>query len=254
MTIRAYDIIAKVCSDFKEVGSNNLQVIYEITNTKEARLAYDILVTHGFDAKIYSSPQKTAKLYVTHPTTDLPGLEDALTYAEKLNNIRHELDDLPAQNYTLYFTNTPPAGKQILIQITSAASPSPAPRFAVSAAPQIMTSKPTAQPKGRRKAAPEEDSIATGPAVAKASYAKVLGEDGDRKDTLRKRIFLYFTGNMATSSFAFMVMVVGLGLLFSFFVFAKAFICPDFASMKRNHSWYCSMFVSDDEKDDKKQP
>lgn len=68
-----------------------------------------------------------------------------------------------------------------------------------------------------------------------------MGGNEANKDTPTKRFILYMTGNAAVSGFAFLMMVVSLAALFSMFVVAKSFLCPDFAleKSKQNHAWYC---------------
>jgi len=253
MTIQAEDILHTICSSVKETNSNGTQVIFALEPAKEAALAFEILVAYGFDAKIYHTPEKPSKLYLTRREIAPEIMQHALAYAKTLHQIKGNLDGLlpalPAQDFTVHFMHMPPAGKQILVQISPASGTAAPTAQPAVAAPVASVSRPVAAPAPARGKKPQaqEDILTAGPSVAKTNYAKTLGSDATRKDTVTKRLFFYLTGNITASSFAMFVMVAILGIIFSLFIFAKAFICPDFASMKKNHSWYCSLFVKEDD-------
>lgn len=86
----------------------------------------------------------------------------------------------------------------------------------------------------------------TGPELTKVpKYRKKKHKQELSNDSLRKRAKFFFIGNMASTGGWLLVYIFIILILFSLFVFGKAFLCPDFASMKRNPSWYCHIDDAD---------
>src|SRR5690349_5128173 len=108
MIIPLEELLNLLCPGATATRSNELQKAFLIPDAVGAKLAYEVLTAHGFEAKLY--PDASAmKLYVTLPQAD--GWEErfamALTHALALANIRRNLD--PATGMT--FVNAP-GGKQ----------------------------------------------------------------------------------------------------------------------------------------------
>lgn len=262
------DILKAICTEVTPSHANDFQKIYMLDTSVEAKLAYDVLIAFGFEAKVYHTPEKPSKLYISNPKNPSEQFQQqfqaAIAYAHTLKKIKSSLDDLceediaiaKANGFTISFVNSQPAGKQILIQVsqdaTSALSspsetaPSPTRNEHSSAAPsnpmpagvtKISSSQKRVGKKMKRPK--EDDDFASGPAVGRGLYpAKILPEGGTRKHTLRQRIMLRMFGNFATSGYATLMWLVVAGVLFSFFVFAKGWLCYDFVA-KKNNAWYC---------------
>ncbi len=257
MTLNFDDILQAICSKVTASHANDHQNVYVLETGLEAKLAYDILVSFGFDAKVYHTPDKPSKLYITTPKFSAAQVERNLTaalpYAQALKKIVLSLDELPTTGFNVNFVNAQPAGKQIMIQIgapsdaqkpsgnvglaaSSAAAPeSPPAAVAAVSAPISSTHKRVVR-KTKKK---DDDEFASGPAVGRGLYpAKVLPEGGTAKQSMRQKIMLRMFGNFATSGYFTLMWLVAMAVLFSFFVFAKSFLCYDFVS-KKSTKWYC---------------
>lgn len=268
MALQIDDVLTAICTEVNPFHANDFQKVYALGDSTEAKLAFDVLVAYGFVAKVYHTPGKPSKLYVAHPTQPAEQLENtlaaALAYATTLKQIKQNLDQLCSQSvpalqsntYTMTFVNMQPTGKQIMIQVVppagaeanvqaNSAGGSLDTQATEAAAPdQQAAAKTAATPpkvvkKIRKAKNPYEDDFAAGPAVGKGFYpTKIAPEGGRQEESLRKRMMLLVFGNMATSSFATLMWLVLIFVLFSLFVFAKAFICYDFVAKKKN-AWYC---------------
>ena len=265
MTIEIEDILRAVCSSVKQTLSNDFQKVFVLSSASEAKLAFEILVAHGLDVKSYPQENNTAKLYVTHPTATPGQLENALSaakaYAATCKEIKTSLDTLcgdGTKTYSMTFANLHPSSKQIVVQI-SPASGAPTPILASAPAQNTPTSQAasSAQTVVKRrvmKAKGHYEELSSGPAVGRGTQPGAVAADGTvPKESLKRRIMLYMFGNIAVSSYAMLIMVVILGVIFSIAVFAKGFLCPDFVSMKRNTAWYCKNASDEDEKERQKQ-
>jgi|GEM_PF-2441644 len=278
MTLQIEDLLSTLCTEVSLSLANDFQKVYGLMDSAEAKLAFDVLVAYGFAAKVYHTPGKPSKLYVAHSTLPAEQLQNvlsaAIAYAQTLKQIKANLDQLCNQSvpslhsaiYTMTFVNMQPSGKQIIIQVTPPAgteanvqpNSSTAGPEGTEAAPVQAVAKAAAvaaptRKKVRKVKNPYEDDFAAGPAVGKGFYpTKIAPEGGRAQESMRKRIILLMFGNMATSSFATLMWLVLLFILFSFFVFAKAFICYDFVA-KKNNSWYCRDTSKMTEDDLKKQ-
>ena len=254
MTTQIEQILTILCSSVQQTLSNDFQAVFLLSSSLEARLAFDVMLSHGFDVKAYPQDDNTTKLYITHPTWPAAQLQSTLdgakAYAVALKGIQQNLDQmcsdaepiLGALNYQMSFANSQANSKQLIVQISPMGAAVVAPPAPVSVAsapiPAVKSAPGAAKSKYKYKA--QRDEFSSGPAVGRASYPGSKNSDsGAPEETLKRRIMLYIFGNMATSSYAMLIMVIILGMIFSLFVFAKAFLCPDFASMKHSNAWYC---------------
>ncbi|MDE3059575.1 MAG: hypothetical protein KGJ06_01020 [Pseudomonadota bacterium] len=240
------DILSAICSTVRPQHADNHQRVYLIGDADEAKLALNVLTVYGFSANLYPDEDSLFKLYIQETEPDEAKLSAALAYAGLLRQIKASLDAFRAQGgdrvasaCQMAFADTHDA-KQILIKISSVkmapavAAPKPA---AASAAPARSASPQKPRPQAARTAA-AAGGLTAGPALAKKLYGKAKQNQED--DSLTRRAFLYFTGNMASAGFVFIMMLAGVIALFSLLVFAKGFLCPDFAQEKKNTAWYCS--------------
>jgi len=259
MTISFDDVLSALCTEVTPAHANDAQKIYMLTTSTEAKLAFDILIALGFDAKVYHTPDKPSKLYISKPKHAPAQLEQllstALAYARALKKIELSLDELckaQANDFTIAFVNSQGGSKQILIQLAQPSAIAQAPNAVTpvvvpevanpSANPAAVAAKvSSSQPRMVRKVRKpnQDDEFAAGPAVGRGLYpTKILPEGGMKKQSLRQRIILRMFGNFATSGYATMLWLVIAGVIFSFFVFAKGWLCYDFVA-KKNNAWYC---------------
>jgi hypothetical protein len=262
MTVQFEDLLSVLCPGFELKHATDFQKHFGVRDEKDAKLAFDVLVSYGFDAKVYPGEEKnTAKLYITLPTADMdPAVIEqrllaAIAYGKSLRDIKTRLDSLCHDDavvlnspvYTLTFANAPQGGKQMVISVNPAVASQPAASPAT-VQPQRSVASQAAQAKRpvmTKKAAQkkDDDGFNQGPTVAKNLYSgSGKKKDSRSEDDWRRRIFLYITGNIATGGAGVMAGVVLLFVAFSFFVLAKGFLCPDFAVEKKdvNRAWYCA--------------
>ena len=263
------DILKAMCSEVTPAHANDFQKIYVLDTAIQAKAAYDVLVSFGFEAKVYHTPDKPSKLYITNPkySPEQLGniLASAFAYATALKKIMTTLDELclsdipvaKANGFTLAFVNAQPSGKQIMIQLSQTVSsthdapaipapvrndPATATVTAAPAAPQGSVKISSSQArvvKKVRKSKNDDDDFIAGPAVGRGLYpSKILPEGGTKKQSFKQRMLLRMFGNFATSGYATLLWLVIAGVMFSFFVFAKGYFCYDFV-VKKSTKWYC---------------
>lgn len=262
MATQFEDLLSIVCPGFDLKHATDFQKNYMVPDEKAARLAFDILVSYGFDAKVYPDDDNNnaAKLYITLPTADMDPahieqrLLCAIAYGKALSDIKLRMDALcrddagllQSPSYTITFANSgSQSTKQIVIGVSNAAAQQqPAANFAPApsqrtAAQPAQASAQVARKPVKKKA--EDDGFNQGPTVAKNFYSGSSKKDGKSEDDFRRRAFLFITGNIATGGAGMMGALVMLFIAFSFFVLAKGFLCPDFAVEKKNQNraWYC---------------
>ena len=262
MATQFEDLLSIVCPGFDLKHATEFQKNFTVPDEKAARLAFDILVSYGFDAKVYPDDDNNnaAKLYITLPTADMdPALIEqrllcAIAYGKALNDIKMRMDSLcrddagllQSPSYTLTFANSGGSAKQIVIGVSNAAAQPQAsqglsaPTAQRTAAQPAQASAPVARKPVKKK--DDDDGFNQGPTVAKNFYSGSSKKDGKKgDDDLRRRAFLFITGNIATGGAGMMGALIMLFIAFSFFVLAKGFLCPDFAVEKKNknRAWYC---------------
>lgn len=243
MAISFEDLLSALCTEFQPQHANDFQKIFLIADAREAKLAFDVLVAFGFDAKVYPDAAKGSKLYlITPPAMDARAEErfaQAVAYAKALRGIKHSLDALPPPGgYTMTFANAPGNNKQINIVLTQ-----PATAIAPAAAPARPAQQAAAPAPKRKPMAMKAEAVFStsgGPTLGARSYPGGLDEKAQtRQSSLKRQIFLYLTGNAATGGVAVMFVIVVLAILFTLFILSKSLLCPDFATAKKNVAWYC---------------
>src|SRR4051812_23372971 len=121
MVTQFEDILRALCSEVQLSHANESQKTFVLNDTREARLACDVLIAYGFDAKVYVE-SNGSRLYITLPPPDAAReqkLTAALAYAGSLKQIKLELDalyrdqssSLQSADYSIAFSNILPAGK-----------------------------------------------------------------------------------------------------------------------------------------------
>lgn len=261
MPIAIEDILNALCSEVTLGHANDFQKVFSLSTPLEAKLAFEVLVAFGLDVKVYHQADKPSKLYVTHPTFTPAQLEKiyagALAYARALKHIKIGMETLCHDNvaalssvdYNIAFLKGQGHTKQITVQIMPSEDaqalaimapieapvmpPAPAPAPAAAAVSRV-SSKYGDKPKTHY------EELSSGPAVGRGNYPGKLSAEGEAQaNSLRRRVGLVMFSNMTTSSFAMFVMAIIAGVLLSFFVMLKGFLCPDLAVAKQNKAWYC---------------
>lgn len=245
MQITLETIITAACSDIKKLPNpDKTQQVYGIENEKEAKLVFDLLVVYGFDAKFYPE-NGTAKLYVStpHPSAlaDTHKMTEMHSYACSFAALKAQAEQLAfevntaAPTYRLGFSNSSVTDKQITIHIsspkraTTANSPAPAPQRQQRA---LQTAISTTSKQEDIFLGPE---IMRPPGRRKSNQLKTEGPD-----SLWKQCKLYIKGNSIIAALVIIATIALTIVLLSLFVLSKAFLCPDFASMKdKTPPWYC---------------
>lgn len=259
------DILSAICSHVSAVSANDFQSIYMLGDAKEAKLAQDILISYGFEAKLYSDVENesgAAKLYVNRPPADSkpqPRLDAALAYAHGLKSIKTSLDSLyrdPAigvQDYSVTFANSPTSGKQINILLNPTAialealmpaPPKPKPRPQAQAAARKGPAKKSSKPV-------EDDMEGFSARSALAKSYKIGGKHikgGQEDDAVRNWFSRIFVQHVAANSMDMLLALAGVLAIVSLAIMSKSFLCPDLAvaTHKQNHAWYCVRPEDDD--------
>jgi hypothetical protein len=272
MSLEIDDILNSICSEVTLSHANDFQKVYTLATPLEAKLAFEVLVVYGLDVKVYHQADKPSKLYVTHPTFSAAQTQRiyaaAMAYAKTLKQIKLSMESLcqdneaalPSIDYNIAFLKGQAQAKQILIQIlpsaeaealTSPAEPQAgaaqaAQATAAASVQSAATAAETAQTQMRaagkhyEKPKTHYEELSSGPAVGRGNYPGKLSAEGEaRQNSVSRRFGLVMFGNMATSTFAMLVMAVIVAGALSVFVMLKGFICPDLAVANKNKAWYC---------------
>ena len=253
MSIRIEELVSALCTNPQLLPTENkAQQVFFIADAKEAKLAFDLLAAYGFDVKVYNDNETGgAKLYVTPPKAsrmaDTGMLSEAMAYGSELKSLKERVDRMlsnqaiAAREYHLSFVVTPSQDKQLLIHFVSAKDDVAAPVTANAGTKTAL--RPAQQPPTtKRHAHSVKDNIFYGPeilhppGVRRSKSFKSDGPDGFWKQTK-----LYLKGNAMITIVTLGGCLMSLVVLFSLFVLSKAFLCPDFASMKdEKPPWYCT--------------
>lgn len=229
-----------LCENVSKGQQNAQQTLYSLADAKDAKLAYDVLVACGLDAKYFADANGSdGKLYVQNASlaAATPAIHNMLSAASLLRQIKKLLDAQPTPaHYSLNFANTP-SGSQLTLSLPAnkhAAAPASPPK----ASPPLHGEKPpsNALPK---QATARPDSLAGGPAVARAAIPKSFRTNETGEDSLLKRAFFYLTSHAFTSIAWTMFFMLILGIIFSIIITFRGFLCPDVATDARQIPSYC---------------
>jgi len=236
------ELLETLCLEVSLSNENDSQCIFLLGTAPQAQLAYDVLVAHGLDARLYPE-NGTAKLYITKPIA-ADKLTAAITHAETLGDIMDAMEASGSNDYRISFANTPSLGKQISIFF-------PPPTTATTVAPALQTTAsltrqlppPAQRPmtgnkhmRRRKKAA----FLAAGPALAKKSLLGGKRDGDDLNLKLSGQIKNFFISNFFESFYAFLIMVFLAIFTVSIFITFKGYLCFDLATTE-NNAWYCSL-------------
>lgn len=252
-------LISTICTVFEISPSvSEAQRVYLIADEREAKLVFDLLTSHGFSAKLYKE-SGASKIYVSMPKHKISftpvSMAESESFAAAAKSIKEHLDSLikngqlvGLSEYSLSLANTLSNDKQITIHLISNQRqlqgniPAAPPPINQNAAVNNATSRAQAN-------SDDHDDIFSGPAVMNPigiRRAKLMKID-ENPDTLWKQLKLYVKGNALYSSMVLTACILGLIIFISLFVVSKAFLCPDFASMKdKNPPWYCTYKTDED--------
>src|SRR5690606_26726678 len=99
MTTQFEEFLSIVCPGFELKHETGFQKNFQTKDEKETKLAFDILVSYGFDAKMYPDEENNAfKLYITLADADPASVErrlqSAIAYGKALKDVKIRLDNL----------------------------------------------------------------------------------------------------------------------------------------------------------------
>jgi hypothetical protein len=255
------DILSALCSEVNLNHANEAQKTFLLNDTKEARLACDVLVAYGFDAKLYPE-ENASKLYITLPPPDQAVATEqkitaAMAHAISLKQIKQNLDTLyrdsgstlQSPDYTIAFVDTVSAGKQMIVNFTPSVvrpvvapapppAPAPAPRPEAPKKPATDVKKVDPKVRGKGK---DRDAFLYGGTAVGQNLPKDAGGRNTKEDNVWNYIYNYVTGHAVAAMSAVLTLIILIIVFYTVMTFAKAFLCPDFATekAKRNHAWYC---------------
>lgn len=249
------ELLSRLCAQAEKSRENEQQAVFDLSDSKDAKLAYDVVVSCGVEAKIFPQDDGHAKLYVEKASL-APNAEKitaALASVDMLKNIKQIIDQSnPTANYTLAYTLTP-LGRQLTLQLPHDKSSQPVRKIMAPAAIAAQASAPAAatttqpvaakKPKRPNRLAKKEESedMLQGPSVARQAVPKYLQtKEGDNEsDSAVKTLMLLATGRaMKSGAWFFMVLLI-FGTIFSVIVTAKGFLCPDFVTVESRNPSYC---------------
>lgn len=227
MTEQLETLLRMLCKGVNKTQQNAQQTLYVLTDAKDAKLAYDVVVACGVDAKYFPETNESgAKLYVQNASLSAHAeqLESALISAPLFRQIKALVDGHDElENYTLSFANTP-SGRQLTLvfpaEKTASVTITKSPQVAASAAPGQKT---------RIAFKTVEDSVLGGPAVARKAIPKSFKTSETDEDPLSKRIWFYLSGKAFTSTAWLAFLALALALIFSIIITIRGFLCPDIA-------------------------
>ncbi len=262
------ELLSRLCAQAEKSRENEQQAVFDLSDSKDAKLAYDVVVSCGVEAKLFPQDDDHAKLYVEKPSI-APRAEQlaaALASVDMLKSIKQIIDqNNPAANYTLAYTLTP-LGRQLTLQLPHDKSSQPVKKVRVSAAPATAMSqtnvtsstispastaaKPQYKMKKFTKPKKEEsEDMLQGPSVARQAVPQYLKtkEGNGESDSVFKMLMLIVTGRaMKSGAWFFMVLLI-LGIIFSLIVTVKGFVCPDFVTVESRNPSYCPRIKSEAE-------
>lgn len=247
------NILHRLCKTVEKSRETEHQAVYDLTDVKDAKLAYDVLASAGVEAK-YFPQDNHAKIYVEKDSypSHAAAVEAALASVDMLKQIKQVADGNPAAGqYTIAFTHTP-LGKQLMIQFPhdrsgqtmakaqQAAQKAPEVPAKATAAPTAGTA-PTARGARRKRymVKKQEDGILKGPSVARQALPKYMKSKEGEEDSLVKTAFLHTTGRAFKSGAGIMAILLILGVIFSIGVTIRGFLCPDFVTVTSRNPSYC---------------
>ena len=258
------EILAGLCRSVESSPNNGLRKVYVLKNAAEAKLAFELLLAHGFDVKFYDDADG-GKLYYTpspskNPAREQQKLAQAASHAAAMSAIKRELDALQSQpqarleHYEISYVrpHLDDDDRRITIEIaakkpvpgakkTAAAKAAPAPV----ATAQAPVSPPLSTPaNGKKPKADDEDAffeLSAGPQVAKQSLYKQFLEQEKKQDqdSLWRQMVNYLKSQRATTAYWVVIYLTVLLVAYSFVVLARGYLCPDLATVKRDY-WYCT--------------
>jgi hypothetical protein len=235
------------------------QRAYLIDDANEAKLLYDVLVGYGFDLKLYREEQYS-KLCVAMPRKklDFPAgwVAEAHTSLNMLIALKNQIvaqinhGGYLSANYSISPSQPTHGSRTITIRL---------PEVSTSSQPQNYQNLSSNRDHLVSKGVNEENTKVVHGSLSRNNKDKidiysgpdVLNPTGIRRsnlikvdespDSLWKQTKLYIKGNAFYSGLILAACFLGLVVFISFVVLGKAFLCPDFASMKdESPPWYCT--------------
>ncbi|MDX2073512.1 MAG: hypothetical protein SFX19_03995 [Alphaproteobacteria bacterium] len=241
MTETLESLLNMLCKTVARSQQNAQQTVYTLTDGKDAKLAYDLLVACNADVKYFADANAGNKLYVQNASLaacadKIAAILGSATLFKQIKNLLDSTEN--AGNYSLSFINTA-HGRQLTLLLPpekSTASNAPA---AKSAAPEATQSPVMTSPRPKTPVLPkDEDALLAGPTVARKAIPKSFKASATEEDPLRTRIMLYLSSRVFTSTAWTMFALLILAVIFSIIITIRGFLCPDIAGVQ-NVPAYC---------------
>jgi len=242
-------LLEVLCTSAEKTQQNAQQTLYQLSTLKDAKLAYDVLITCGLDVKyIPDEAGSSAKLYLQNESlaANEAKVRNTLASASLFKQIKNVLDEYnDAGDYSLSLANVNggrqltlvvPTDEQLHGIIHKKAQPEPSSAKNIAPAPQGAP-RPKARPKPI-----EDDILAAGPAVARTAIPEGFKSSATEEDGLRKRMLFYITSHAFTTGAWLLFGGLILGIIFSILVTIKGFLCPDVVMTDKSKiPSYCGM-------------
>lgn len=245
------DILKALCSRVEAVTSPASQQNFIVADTRQGKLACDVLIAHGFDVRFYPNGGD-AKLYINVPgSVDNTKMSSALAYAQSLKHVLDTIENLSEnlnagiKQYDIGLAGTLGNHKRITIQLMASepqmtTSSATAPQQSTLASnPKIMATQKSSASSPKKTAA---HSLMQTPEITQVSWFARTDKykQKRRPDGLLGQLTNYFKGHTAPTFYWVVMYLMILLIIYSLFVVSKGYLCPDFANAEKNlNPWYC---------------
>lgn len=252
------EILRQLCRTVEKQAGANVQSVYILEPMDGARLAFEIFHSYGFDVKLYDDHGR-AKFYYTppdeNPDKTARKLDILLAHSRGLERLRTAAETLKSDtqarvsSFKMHYSNPNIGGHDRRLVIDLIAPAAPASAAAAKPQPDMAAPVNTAPPAKsatnyNTKKKPTEDlegEFSAGPQVAKKTLYKIYKEqmESGEHDSLWAQLMNYLKSQRATTAFWVVLYLAGMLVVYSFWVLAQAYLCPDLATVKV-HYWYCN--------------
>lgn len=252
------DVLTLMCRKVEPITGAGHQQIFIVEDVHQARMAYELFTTLGFDVKLYAENQQAKFYYIpaSEPADKTERkLEFACSHARILGSINQAADRLKndaaarVASYQITYSNPNIAGsdKRIVLDLLSPEAPHGKSAISSQSNAAAIPAAAAKSPVASKKKKPQLDDndimedFSAGPQVAKKTLYKMYKEQMEKQDedSLYVQLVNYLKSQRATTAFWVVIYLGGILVVYSFFVLAQAYLCPDLATVKKNY-WYCT--------------
>jgi hypothetical protein len=257
------ELLSRLCAVAEKSRENEQQAVFELGDAKDAKLAYDVVVSCGIEAKIFPQDDGNAKIYIEKATLapQAEKIAAALHSVDMLKDIKQIIDqNIPASQYSLSYTLNP-LGRQLTLQLPHDKTSQPTKKILAPAAIAAQATTPSIAATPAKPVAPQtkrpsrfakkddKEEMLQGPSVARQAVPKYLQtkEGENESDSTFKMLVLLATGRAMKSGAWFFMILLIFGIIFSIIVTVKGFLCPDFVTVESRNPSYCPRVKSEAE-------